>query len=66
MTVEGARLLELHSSVSVASGMSHHVWNQTAVSYSSQFITLTKADTSVAVAILVSNIRIDANERSSN
>ena len=24
MTLEGARLLELHSSVSVASGMSHH------------------------------------------
>ena len=24
MTVEGSRLLELHSSVSVSSGMSHH------------------------------------------
>ena len=24
MTLEGARILELHSSVSVASGMSHH------------------------------------------
>ena len=24
MTLEGAKLLELHSSVSVASGMSHH------------------------------------------
>ena len=24
MTLEGARVLELHSSVSVASGMSHH------------------------------------------
>ena len=39
MTLEGATLLELHSSVSVASGMSHHEYNQTAVSYSSQFLT---------------------------
>ena len=30
MTLEGARLLELHSSVSVASGMSHHEYNQPA------------------------------------
>ena len=27
MTLDGARLLELHSSVSVASGMSHHEYN---------------------------------------
>ena len=42
MTLEGARLLELHSSVSDASGMSHHEYNQTAVSYSSQFLTKQK------------------------
>ena len=59
MTLEGARLLELHSSVSVASGMSHHEYNQIAVSYSSQFLTK-KADTSVAVAVLVRNLLIDA------
>ena len=35
MTLEGARLLELHSSVSVASGMSHHKYDQAAVSNSS-------------------------------
>ena len=35
----GARLHELHSFVSVAIGMSHHELNQTAVSYSSQFLT---------------------------
>ena len=39
MTLEGTRLFEPHSSVSVASGMSHHEWNQTAVSDSSQFLT---------------------------
>ena len=39
MTMAGARLLELHSSVSVASGMSHHEKNLTAVSYCSQFLT---------------------------
>ena len=42
MTLEGAKLLELHSSVSVASGMSHHEYNQTAVSYSSKFLTKQK------------------------
>ena len=42
MMLEGARLLELHSSVSVASGMSHHEKNQTSVSYSSQFLTKQK------------------------
>ena len=42
MTLEGAELLELHSSVSVASGMSHHEYNQTAVSYCSQFVTKQK------------------------
>ena len=42
MTLAGARLLKLHSSVSVASGMSHHELNQTAVSYSSQFLTKQK------------------------
>ena len=42
MTLEGARLLELHCSVSVASGMSHHEKNQTAVTYSSQFLTKQK------------------------
>ena len=42
MTLEGARLLELHRSVSVACGMSHHEQNQTAVSYSSQFLTKQK------------------------
>ena len=42
MTLEGARLLELHSSVSVESGMSHHELNQTAVSYSSQFSAMQK------------------------
>ena len=30
---------EVHSSVSVASGMSHDEYNQTADSYSSQFLT---------------------------
>ena len=39
MTLDGTRLLELHSSVYVASGMSHREWNQAAVSYSSQFLT---------------------------
>ena len=39
LNVEGARILELCSSVAVASGMSHHGWNQTAVSYSCQFLT---------------------------
>ena len=38
MTLEGERLLELHNSVSVASGMSHREYNQTAVSYCSQFL----------------------------
>ena len=61
MTLEGVRLLELHSSVSVASGMSHQEY-QTAVSYSSD---KTKADTSVAVAVLVRNLRIYAKRRSS-
>ena len=42
MTLEVARLHELHSSVSVASGMSHHEQNQTAVSYSIQFLTKQK------------------------
>ena len=42
MTLEGARLLKLHCSVSVASGMSQHESNQTAVSYSSQFLTKQK------------------------
>ena len=42
MNLEGTRLLELHSSVSVARGMSHHELNQTAVSYSSQFLTKQK------------------------
>ena len=42
MTLESARLLELHSSVSVASGISQHELNQTAVSYSSQFLTKRK------------------------
>ena len=65
MTMEGTRLLELHSSGSVASGMSHHELNQTAVIYSSHFLTKTKADTSVAVAVLVRNQRIDAKRRSS-
>ena len=39
MTLEGARFFELHSSVSVACRMSHHEQNQTAVSYSGQFLT---------------------------
>ena len=39
MSLEGARLLELNGSVSVASGMPHYEHNQTAVSYSSQFLT---------------------------
>ena len=39
--------------------------NQTAVSYSSQFLKKKKADTSVAVAVLVMNLRIDAKRRSS-
>ena len=39
MTLEGERLLELHSSVSVASGISHPELNQTAVSYCSKFLT---------------------------
>ena len=38
MTLEGERLLELHSSVSVDSGMSHHFLNQTAVSYIDIFV----------------------------
>ena len=56
MSLEGARLLELDSSVSVASGMSHHEYNQTAVSHSSQFLTKTNADTSVAIAVLIRNL----------
>ena len=39
MTLEGARLLELHRSVSVESGMSHHDENQTTVSHGCQFMT---------------------------
>ena len=62
MTLEGARLLELHSSVYVASGMSHHELNQTAVSYSSQFLTKQKQ---IQVAVLVMNLRIYAKRRSS-
>ena len=42
MTLEGSRLLDLHSSVSVASGMSRHEQNQTAVSYRSRFLTKQK------------------------
>ena len=42
MTLEGARIPELHSSVSVVSEMSHHEKNQTAVNYSSQFLTKQK------------------------
>ena len=42
MTLQGARLFELHKSVSVASGMSHHELNQTAMSYSRQFLTKQK------------------------
>ena len=42
MTLEGARLLELHSSVSVASEMSHLEYNKTAVSYSNQLLTKQK------------------------
>ena len=42
MNFEGARLLELHRYVSDASGMSHHEYNQTAVGYSSQFLTKQK------------------------
>ena len=42
MTLEGARLLELHSSVFVACEMSHHEYNQAAVSCSSQFLTKQK------------------------
>ena len=42
MTMEGARLLEVHCSVSVACGMSHHEYNQIAVSYCSQFLTKQK------------------------
>ena len=42
MTLEGARLLELHSSVSVTSGMSRREQNQTAMRYSSQFLTKQK------------------------
>ena len=49
---ECARLLELDSSASVVSGMSHYEKNQTAESYSSQSIDKTKADTSVAVAVI--------------
>ena len=63
MTLEGARLIALHISVSVASWMSHHELNQTAVSYSIQF--LTNADTSVAVTVLARNLRIYAKCRSS-
>ena len=56
------RLLELHSFVSAASGMSHHEWSQTALSYSSLSSTK-KADTSVPVAVLVRNLRIGAKRR---
>ena len=42
MTLEGEELLELHRSVSVASGMSHPELNQTALRYSSQFLTKQK------------------------
>ena len=38
MTLEDARMLELHNSVSVASGISHHELIQTAVSYSNEFL----------------------------
>ena len=60
MTLECARLLDLHSSAYVASGMSHHEYNQTAVSYSSQLLVKTKADTSVEVAVLVRKLLIFA------
>ena len=66
MKLEGARLLELHSAVSVASGMSHHEQNRTAVSYSSQFLTKQKQiQVLYTVAVLVRNLRIDAKRRSS-
>ena len=42
MTLEGARLLQMHSSVSVASGMSDQELCQTALSYNSQFLTKQK------------------------
>ena len=42
MTLEGVTLLEMHSSVSVASWMSHDEKKQAAVSYSSQFLTKQK------------------------
>ena len=48
MIKEGARLLELHSSVFVVSGMSYNEWNQTAVSYSNQFLTRSE-DTSLDI-----------------
>ena len=63
VSLECARLLELHSSVSAAKGMSHYWQNQTTVSYSSQL--LTKTDTSVVVAAFVKNLLIDAKRRSS-
>ena len=40
--LEGERILELHRSVSVASGLSHHKYKQTAVRYSSKFLTKQK------------------------
>ena len=42
MTLEGARLLDLHSSVSVAGGMSYFELNQTAVNDSGKFMTKQK------------------------
>ena len=63
MTLEGARLHELHISISVACGMSHHEYIHKAVSFSSQF--KTKEDTNMTVAVLVMNPQIDARRRSS-
>ena len=57
MTLEGARLLELHSSLSVASGMSHHEHSKTAVSYSSKFLTK-QEQIEMWQLLLVRNLRI--------
>ena len=42
MILECVRLIELHSSINHASGMSHHEYNKTTVNYSSQSLTKQK------------------------
>ena len=57
---ECSRLLEPHSSASVANKISHSEQNQTAVNYSIQFLIRQK----LAVAVFVRNLQIDARRQS--